>query len=130
MQKIENEKQINGSNGAMKSMPINEPTTQETEEKTLSNKTSVVERDFPISVLERQFETVREEFSESMNLLNSSGKVLLGALKQTLPPEESGRVVGDYTGQNIRKISKSLCQLVQTKTDLIKVMFHIARDGR
>lgn len=130
MREVEGIKDPSEPNGGMRSTRTRGATTTRQEKKTPLSKTPVVVDDRPTLGFEKQFEIVREEFSQSMHLLNSSGKVLLGVLEQTLPEERSGRMIGDYTGTNIRKISKSICQLVETKTNLIRTMFQIARDGK
>lgn len=83
---------------------------------------------FPLVVSEKQFSTVSEEHSRSMDLLNSSANALLGAMESCVPPVDSGRVIGEYTGQNMRQIAKSICDIINTKTSVVRSMYSIARD--
>lgn len=82
----------------------------------------------PILVSEAQFKSVQEAHLTSMNLLDSSGNVLLRALDSMVPPEGSGRGIGEYTAQGMRQLAKSICDLVQTKTQVVRSMHQIARD--
>ena len=111
-----------------KLMLTNENDTPQTEKRMQRNKTTAAYGATPILVSEQQFNTVREEHLTSMDLLNSSGHVLLQALNSMQPPEGSGRVVGEYTAQGMRQISKSICDIIQTKTQVIRSMYQIARD--
>ena len=97
------------------------PTKQE-------NKMPVVSRGSLIVVSERQFETVRSEQLATMDLLNSSANVLLSAMKSVVPPEDSGRIVGEYAGQNLRQMAKSICDLVTVKNHVVRQMYAVARD--
>jgi hypothetical protein len=85
---------------------------------------------FQFAVSEQQYSTVSEEHSKSMNLLNSSASALLGAMESCVPPKDSGRVIGEYTGQNMRQIAKSICDIINTKTNVVRSMYSIARDER
>lgn len=83
-----------------------------------------------ILVSERQYENVVTEHRTSLDLLNSSGNVLLDAMKSMIPPEGSSRTVGEYTAAGIRDIAKSICQVMSTKTDVIRSMYWVGRDER
>lgn len=128
MNETEKTKQTSYSEGETKSMPTNGDGTQETLPAKRQSRTPAASVAYPILVSEQQFATVREEHLTSMSLLNSSGNALLRALESMQPPEGSGRVVGEYTAQGMRQISKSLCDIVQTKTQVIRSMYQIARD--
>jgi hypothetical protein len=111
-----------------KSTPVNETGTIKTSLQRQESRTIAAYAGRPILVSEQQFVTVKEEHLASMDLLNSSANVLLGALNSMVPPEGSHRQIGDYTGDNMRKISKSICDLIQTKNSVIRSMYQIARD--
>lgn len=128
MQETENQKEVSYSNGVTQSMPIKEPGMLETRPSRRVSRTTVVSDVRPILVSEKQFETVREEHLNSMDLLNLSGNALLRALEGMIPPADSGRVVGEYTAQGMRQLSKSICDIVQTKNGLVRSMYTIARD--
>ena len=81
-----------------------------------------------IVVSEEQFKQVRMEQLTSINLLNSSGNVLLSAMNSMIPPEGSERVMGEYTAQGVRQIAKSICDIVQTKANVVRQMYAISRD--
>lgn len=83
---------------------------------------------FQVLVSEKQFSTVSEEHSKSMDLLNSSANALLGAMESCVPPVDSGRAIGEYTGQNMRHLAKSICDIINTKTIVVRSMYQIARD--
>lgn len=121
----------NGSNGSLegtKSMHINGSATPETAPTRRESKTSVALRGAPIAVSEQQFLTVKEETLESLSLLNSSANVLLSAMNSMVPPKDSGRNLGEYTASGMRKISKSICDIIQTKCAVIRQIHSIARD--
>lgn len=128
MQEIEKTKEIDYSNEETQLMPTSVPGTPETRTTRREKRMLAASAATPILVSEEQFRTVREEHLTSMNLLNSSGDALLRALDQMIPPEGSSRVVGEYTAQGIRQISKSMCDLVLTKNTVIRSMYQIARD--
>jgi hypothetical protein len=111
-----------------KSMLNNESVMRETELLKRENKILAASRGAPIVVSEKQFETVRLEQLTSLNLLNSSGDVLLSAMNSMVPPADSGRTVGEYTAQGIRQIAKSLCDIVMTKSHVVRQMYAISRD--
>ena len=81
-----------------------------------------------IAVSEQQYREVRMEQLTSINLLNSSGNVLLSAMNSMIPPEGSGRAMGEYTAQGVRQIAKSICDIVQTKANVVRQMYAISRD--
>lgn len=120
--------EINAKDVETKSTPQQGHDTAQMLSSKRGNRMSAAASVYPILVSERQFEIVREEHLASMDLLNSSGKALLNALESMTPPEGSGRVLGEYTAQGMRQISKSLCDIVQTKTQVIRAMYSIARD--
>lgn len=110
-----------------KSMPTNESSTREIETRPRS-KTPAVSVGNPFVVSNEQYEAVRTAHEDSISLLNSCGTVLLQAMKSAVPPEDSGRTVGEYTGQNLRKMAKSVCDIMQTKTGVVRSMYQISRD--
>ncbi len=128
MQETETIKENSYSNGETKSIATNGKGMQETLPSRRRSRTPVAADVTPLLVSEQQFVTVREEHLESLNLLNSSGDSLLNALNSMIPPAGSGRVLGDYTAQGMRKISKSLCDIINTKNNVIRQMYSIARD--
>ena len=119
-----NKESLNGT----RSMQSRERAMTEIELLKRENKTLVASRGLPIVVSERQFETVRTEQLTSLNLLNSSGDVLLSAMNSMVPSPESGRIIGEYTAQGIRQIAKSICDVVQTKAMVVKQIYQITRD--
>jgi hypothetical protein len=94
----------------------------------LEGRMSVDRRDSPIVVSQKQFESVETAHRDSVNLLDSCGLALLDAMEMAIPPKDSGRMIGDYAGQNLRKLAKSVCDIVQTKTGVVRSMYSIARD--
>lgn len=92
------------------------------------NKIYVAAKDFRIAVSQEQFESVKKAHTDSLNLLDSCGNALLNAMQMAIPPEGSGRMVGEYTGQNLRQMAKSVCDIVQTKTGVVRSMYQISRD--
>ena len=110
------------------SMPLKEPVTKEIDPLRRENKMIAASRGLPIVVSEKQFESVRMEQLTSLNLLNSSGDALLSAMNSMIPPKDSGRVIGEYTSHGIRQIAKSICDIVQTKSMVVKQMYQITRD--
>lgn len=113
----------------MKSMQNSANGTKEIATQRPQSKTPGVYVGFPILVSEQQFETVKQEHLKSMDLLNSSASALLGAMESVVPPKDSGRIVGEYTGQNMRQMAKSICDLIRVKTEVVRSMHTIARDG-
>lgn len=107
-----------------------ESVTRETGLLKRENKILAASSGAPIAVSEKQFETVRMEQLTSLNLLNSSGDVLLSAMSSMVPPPDSGRVVGEYTAEGIRQIAKSICDVVLTKTHVVRQIYAITRDER
>lgn len=86
----------------------------------------------PVMVSQKQYEAVETNHTRSINLLDSCGNALLSAMESTLPPtDENGnyiRSVGEYTGANLRQMAKSVCDLVSTKTSVVRSMYAISRD--
>lgn len=128
MQDQDQTKESSYSNGETKSIHTNGNGTQETLPATRRKSTPVAGPVIPILVSEQQFETVKQEHLTSMGLLNSAGMSLQRALDQMIPPEGSGRVVGEYMAQGIRQIAKSICDLTHTKVSVVRQMYSIARD--
>lgn len=118
---------FNSQSDEMKSTNVEENGTQRTPVKKIERRNGYINA-YPIPVSEQQFMTVREEQLSSMNLLNSSGNALLSAMEGLIPHQESGRVVGEYTAQAMRKLAKSVCDIVRTKTMVVQSMYQIARD--
>lgn len=94
----------------------------------LEGKMSVARRDSPIVVSQKQFESVGIAHTNSINLLDLCGLALLDAMEMAIPPKDSGRTVGEYTGQNLRQMAKSVCDIVQTKTGVVRSIYQISRD--
>ena len=92
------------------------------------NKTNAVFVGAPIRVSEQQFLTVKEETLTSLDLLNSSANVLLGAMEKMVPPADSPRAFGEYSAQGMRQLAKSVCDIVRTKCDVVRQIHSIARD--
>ena len=109
-------------------MSTKENAMQEVELPKPENKTLAASKGSLIRVSEKQFMTVREETLESLNLLNSSGSALLSALQMIPPPPDSGRTLGEYSAHSMRQIAKSICDIVMTKTAVIRQIHSIARD--
>lgn len=117
-------------NGARRSTNTKGNGTLRTERSTQPSRTPVVVSETPQLGLNAQFKSVIAEHLTSVSLLNSSGEILLKALNQMVPPEGSERALGEYTSHAIRKISKSLCDLVITKSAITKELYSIARDEK
>lgn len=128
MQNTEQRKEEKGSALPNGSTSIKETGMQETGLVRRENRTAAVLPARPILVSEQQFATAREEISQSLSLLNASGEALLQALKSIPPHAESGRAMGEYSAQMMRQLSKSICDIVQTKTTVIRQVYSIARD--
>lgn len=128
MQNAENENVKQENKEERKSMPINEITTLPNEPRMPANRTTAVSKDFRFAVSQEQFNLVKTEHKTSMDLLNSSANALLGAMEGMIPPPDSGRVVGEYTGQAMRYLAKSICDVIQTKTGVVRSMYSISRD--
>lgn len=128
MQEIENVKTSKETSGEMRLMNDSANGMLPTKIQRPENRTAAVSRGTQVVVSEQQFLTVREEHLQSMNLLNSSANVLLSAMQAMVPPPDSGRVVGEYTAKGMRQISKSICDIIQTKTGVVRSMYSIARD--
>lgn len=105
-----------------------EPGMQNTVAMRQENKIYVASRDYRIAVSKEQYETVKTAHKDSLNLLDSCGNALLQAMEAVVPPPESGRTVGEYTGQNLRQMAKSVCDIVNTKTNVVRSMYQISRD--
>lgn len=82
----------------------------------------------PIRVSEQQYLTMKEETLTSLNLLNSCGNALLSAMESIPPKEDSVRQMGDYAGNCMRQLSKSVCDIVRTKCDVVRQIHSIIRD--
>ena len=128
MQNVEKEKQELARQEEKKSTPELAPGMLETRMKKLENKMTVVPRGTQFAVSQKQFETVEMAHRNSVNLLDSCGLALLDAMEMAIPPKDSGRMVGEYTGQNLRQMAKSVCDIVQTKTSVVRSMYQISRD--
>jgi len=128
VQKIENEKLESGKQEGQKSMPDKESGMLETRMKKLESRMTVVPRGTQFAVSQKQFETVEIAHQNSVNLLDSCGLALLDAMEMAIPPRDSGRMIGEYTGQNLRQMAKSVCDIVQTKTGVVRSMYAITRD--
>lgn len=128
MQETEKTNESKGNGELPKSMSTNGKDTPSTAPVRQENRTRGGYVAFPILVSEKQFSTVSEEHLRSMDLLNSSASALLGAMESCVPPKDSGRTVGEYTGQNMRQIAKSICDIINTKTNVVRSMYQIARD--
>ena len=111
-----------------KLMHINGKDTEKAMELKQGNKTRGVYGARPILVSEQQFLTVKEETLTSLNLLNLSANVLLGAMNKMIPPEDSPRALGEYSAHGIRQLAKSICDVIQTKNSVIRQIHSIARD--
>lgn len=88
----------------------------------------VAYKHIPIVVSEQQFKSVETAHVNSVNLLDSCANALLSALEMSIPPKDSGRTIGEYTGQNMRQLAKSVCDIVSTKTGVVRSMYQISRD--
>jgi len=130
VQEVEGIKPVKGSRGKKKSTHTNGHTITGTLPLMPVNKTIDASNAIRTSELEQQFKNVNEEYLTSLRLLNSSGAVLLTALERMIPPEDSVRAIGEYTGKALNKVSKGICELARTKSDLIRTMFQISRDGK
>lgn len=128
MQNTEQKSESNEKSTPEKSMHTNGKDTKETSVQRQGNRTLGAYVAYPIVVSEKQYSTVSEEHSRSMDLLNSSASALLGAMQSCVPPENSGRSIGEYTGQNMRQLAKSICDIINTKTTVVRSMYQIARD--
>lgn len=128
MQKEEIKSDVPESAVEKKSMQMRENGTQKTVTVRHESRIYGGVNAYPILVSEQQFEIVKQEHLTSMNLLNNSAEALLGAMKSCVPPEGSGRSIGEYTGQNMRQLAKSVCDIIQTKTQVVRAMHSIARD--
>lgn len=113
---------------ATDSIPITENGTQKTVVVRHESRTSARYADSPIRVSEQQYLTMREETLNSLNLLNSCGNALLGAMESIVPHKDSPRQMGEYTGQMMRQLSKSVCDIVQTKCNVVRQIHSIVRD--
>lgn len=113
----ENESMLSKGNGMQKTVTVRH------ESKIYGNGAAL-----PILVSEQQFEIVKAEQLASMNLLNDSAVALLDAMKSCVPPEGSTRVIGEYTGQNMRQLAKSICDVIRIKTQVIRSIHSVARD--
>lgn len=109
-------------------MPTKEGDTTETLPSKQESRMTVAGKDVLTSVLEKQLLTAREEGLQSLSLLNSSGNVLMDTLKTMMPPDGSQRIVGEYTATSMRKLTKSICDIVVTKAKVIHAMHDISRD--
>lgn len=111
-----------------RSMPGNENGMLETKPKKQENRMTVVPAGSRFAVSEQQYLDVRTAHTDSINLLDSCGSALLDAMEMAIPPKDSGRMVGEYTGQNLRQMAKSVCDIIQTKTGVVRSMYQISRD--
>ena len=111
-----------------KSTHINGNGTDEQKALSPKNNKSAGLSAFPITVSEKQFMTVREETLHSLNLLNSAGSAMLSALQAMPPHPDSGRVCGEYTAQAMRQLAKGICEVIQTKNQVVRNIYQIARD--
>ena len=128
MQDVENVKNENAKVTLPKSTQDNGHGTQQIENTKPLSRRLVVPKDSLIVVSQQQFETVRQAHTDSINLLDSCGNALLDAMQMAIPPKDSGRTVGEYTGQNLRQMAKSVCDIVQTKTGVVRSIYQISRD--
>lgn len=128
MQEIEKRNEEKGNSIEKQSMLSKGNAMQEIVPKTQPSKPLLVPKDYRFAVSEKQFESVSQAHRDSINLLDSSGNALLGALESLVPPEGSMRTIGEYSGQNMRQLAKSICDIVQTKTGVVRSMYSISRD--
>ncbi len=130
MREIEITKEASYSNGEKKSTRTKGRGTKKTDLPMLPAKMHDAERGYPISVSTELYKTVQEEHLRSVHLLNSSGQTLLAALETLVPPQGSGKVIGEYTGHVMRQLSKSICQVAQTKIAVVRSMHTVERDEK
>lgn len=128
MQNVENAKDVKELPNGKSSMPVNEIGMPETKSPKQENRMTVVPKGTQFAVSQKQFETVETAHRDSINLLDSCGNALLDAMEMAIPPKDSGRMVGEYTGQNLRQMAKSVCDIIQTKTGVVRSMYQISRD--
>lgn len=128
MQKTENEKQDSVLMTGKMSTVGSEIGTPETKTAKLSNRMPVVPAGSRFAVSAEQYNAVKTHHEESIRLLDSCGSALLDAMEMTLPPKDAGIRVGEYTGQNLRQMAKSVCDIIQTKTGVVRSMYQISRD--
>ncbi len=111
-----------------KSMQTNGNGTHETNLPMLQRSMPAAFRHIPIVVSGDQFKAVETAHTNSVNLLDNCASVLLSAMESAVPPKDSGRVIGEYTGQNMRQMAKSVRDLIETKTNVVRSMYQISRD--
>lgn len=128
MQNVEPGKENNVPNGAAKSMQDNANGTERTVAVRQGSKMTVALKDIRIAVCKEQYESVEIAHRNSLALLDSCGNALLDAMEMGMPPKESGRQIGEYAGENLRKIAKSVCDIVNTKTNVVRSMYQVSRD--
>jgi hypothetical protein len=128
VQEIERSNEKNAPTAEKQSTPDNETGIVKTEVRKQLNRMLGASKGFPISVSEQQFKAVETAHTNSINLLDNSASALLGAMEAMVPPADSGRIVGEYTAQGMRQLAKSICDIVQTKTGVVRSMYQISRD--
>lgn len=128
MNTTETSREENAPQILTKSMQDNGRGTPPTENQRQPNRRLVVPKDSLIVVSQQQYENVMVAHKDSINLLDSCGNALLDAMEMAIPPKDSGRTVGEYTGQNLRQMAKSVCDIVQTKTGVVRSIYQISRD--
>lgn len=100
MQKQERENENSGQQEEMRSIGTNENGTTSARAARRLNRMLAVQNAYPIAVSKEQYETVRTAHTDSLNLLDS----------------------------NLRQMAKSVCDIVQTKTGVVRSMYQISRD--
>lgn len=107
------------------SVSMQESGTKRTELVKPENKMSVESNATRISVLDPPFVTMKEESLSSINLLNSLGNDLLQGLRSLVPKEDSVKQMSEYSAKSVTEMANSICNVVKTKTDVIKSLHKI-----